>query len=170
MAKSTLYILCGLPFAGKTTIAKKLAEIPGMYHVEVDMIKRELGFGLDGKSTTEPEWAQIFAESYRRLIAALEAGQNVLFDATNYARGVRDQLRKLAHQQGAACAVIYVVVSADVANRRRQQNQVTLEREKVRDEEFDEVATGFDVPTNDENVMRYDPSTDIEDWITCTFQ
>ena len=170
MAKPTLHILCGLPFAGKTTIAKKLAEKLGMHHIEVDIIKRELGIGLDGQSTSELEWEEIFAESYRRLIAALQRGENVLFDATNYDRGVRDHLRKLANQLGASCAVIYVAADADIANQRRQQNQATEERQKVRDEEFNEVVTGLEVPTDDENVLRYDPSTDIDDWIARTFK
>jgi predicted kinase len=141
-----------------------------MYHIEVDAVNREMGIGLHGQFTSEPEWEEIFAESYRRSIAALQRGENVLFDATNYARGVRDHLRKLANQQGASSAVIYVAADADIANQRRQQNQAKEERQKVRDEEFDEVVTGLEVPTEDENVVRYDPSTDIDEWIARTFQ
>lgn len=38
MEKSTLYILCGLPFSGKTVLTKKLIEKLGYASVNIDDI------------------------------------------------------------------------------------------------------------------------------------
>lgn len=170
MARPILYILCGLPFAGKTTIAQKLVQKFSMHHIEVDAIRRERGIGIEGQTISERAWERIFAESYCRLVAALRRGENVLYDATNYDKGVRDHLRELAYQQGAVTAVIYVATSADVANQRRQHNETIRQRRKVADEDFNEVVTGFEVPAEDENVLWYDPSTPIDEWIARTFR
>ncbi len=170
MREPTLYILCGLPFSGKTTLARQLADKLHLYHIEVDAIKRERGIGLEGQRTSESEWEAIFAEADRRLIATLERGRTVLYDATNYARDVRDHLRTLAVQHGAFSAIIYVPADAAAADRRRQANRTTSQRGQVRDEEFNDVVTGFQEPTEDENVLRYDPSVPLADWISRTFR
>ena len=38
MSEPTLYILCGLPFAGKTTLAKELVKHFGFVHIDIDQI------------------------------------------------------------------------------------------------------------------------------------
>lgn len=168
--KPTLYILCGVPFAGKTTLASRLAETRHMHHIQVDAIRRERGIGLAGQLISEAEWEEVFAESYRRMAAALELGEDVVFDATNYSRSVRDHLRMLSDRQGASTAVIFVAIDADTANSRRQQNEAAPQRDHVGDDEFREVVRDFQEPAEDEHVLRYEAGMPLDDWIAYTFR
>jgi adenylate kinase family enzyme len=43
MSESKLYILCGLPFAGKTTLAKELVKRFGFVHIGIDQINTNFG-------------------------------------------------------------------------------------------------------------------------------
>ncbi len=42
-----VYILCGLPFAGKTTLARTLAQHLDLPRVSIDEINGERGLGFD---------------------------------------------------------------------------------------------------------------------------
>jgi predicted kinase len=66
-SKSTLFILCGFPYAGKSFIAKQLLEQTDITFVSIDEILNRHGF--DWNSNTLPDtgtWGQIFNESYEQ--------------------------------------------------------------------------------------------------------
>jgi predicted kinase len=88
-----LYILCGLLFSGKSTLARVMAAATGCMLVELDAIDSERGLGLAGAPITSQQWDETYREAYHRIALALIAGQSVLFDATNYTRAQRDDLR-----------------------------------------------------------------------------
>ena len=58
-----LYVLCGLPFAGKSTLARELAARLGLAHLEGDQIHREQGLGGDDRRLTRAEWVAAYRES-----------------------------------------------------------------------------------------------------------
>ncbi|MBV9577621.1 MAG: hypothetical protein JO057_03415 [Chloroflexi bacterium] len=51
-----LYALCGVPFAGKPTIAVRLAEQTDAVLVRLDAINLERGVGLDGAAISADDW------------------------------------------------------------------------------------------------------------------
>jgi predicted kinase len=61
-----LLLLCGLPFAGKTTLATALAAQRVWHYVSLDGVNRERGVGNDGQAIPPHEWEQSYAEAYRR--------------------------------------------------------------------------------------------------------
>jgi hypothetical protein len=56
MNKPVLIHMCGLPFAGKTTLARGIIAQLGWHYVSLDAINTERGMGLDGKSIALEEY------------------------------------------------------------------------------------------------------------------
>jgi predicted kinase len=160
-----VYILCGLPFAGKSTLARALAHARGLAYVELDAINAERGLGLDGAAIAPETWDATYAESYRRVDESLGAGRAVIYDATNFTRAQRDRARAIAARHQVPATVLYVDVSPAVAIQRWQRNRETGQRFDVRDDDFAQVVDHFEPPTGDERVLRYEPSMPLATWV-----
>ena len=169
MPTPRLYILCGLPFAGKTTLAGVLSDRLGLARLALDDIISEWGVGLDGQIIPPEHWAAAYNEAYRRLDALLGAGRSVIYDATNYRLAHRRRLRRIAARHGATTRTIYLDVPEAEARRRWQQNRVTRLRWDVRAEDFAKVVEHFQPPEPGEGVLRYDPTVPVAQWIAQTF-
>lgn len=85
-----LYIMCGLPFAGKSTLTRALAARLGLAVIAIDAINDERGLGIHAAPLSPEEWDGTYAEAFRRLDAALMAGGSVIFDAVSFTRRQRD--------------------------------------------------------------------------------
>jgi predicted kinase len=145
----TLYALCGLPFAGKSTLAAALAGATGAAVVPLDAINHERGLGVDGSAIPPDEWGRTYDEAYRRIVLHLANGKSVIFDHGNFTRSERDQVRAVGARAGANVRFIYVQISEDEARRRLLSNRQTLERYDVRDNDFDLVLRMFEPPIGD---------------------
>jgi predicted kinase len=169
MRQAHLYILCGLPFAGKTTLAKGLVSELGIKRVAIDDINTERGLWDDEKGLSPEEWTHVYNEAYRRIGLLLGQGERVMDDSTNFTREQRDRLRAIAARHNAATTVIYVTTPLAETRRRWQENRSTRVRGDVRDDDFTQVVENLEAPTEDENVLRYDGSTPVTEWIRSTF-
>lgn len=169
MSAARLLIMCGLPFAGKSTLARALTLHLEAVHVETDMINGERGLGTNGAAITMREWAATYREAYRRVETLLREEHTVVYDAVNYRRVQRDQLRRIARQCGAEAQVIWVATSADQARQRLELNRLHQTRFDVRDEDFGEVRSRFEPPTADEHVLHYDGAEPVEQWLVQHF-
>jgi len=78
-------------------------------------------------------------------------------------------VRAIAEKCGVPSQVIYVDVPENVARARLQQNRKTLLRYDVRDDDFALVADNFQPPTAEENVLRYDQTVSVREWIRRNF-
>ena len=157
-----VYILCGIPFSGKSTLARALAAQRGWTHVDVDAIAAGL-MSPGSAEVTEDQWTEAFAASYAQVAASLARGQSVVHDATNWARSARERVREIAHQLGVEAHVIYVAVPVGEAERRRRANEG--ERHEVSDSDFQEVVGSLEPPTADESVLVYDGTLDVAAWL-----
>jgi predicted kinase len=169
MSNVGLYMMCGLPFAGKSTLARVVAAHLGAVHLETDAITTERGLGANGKAITMREWAATYREAYRRLEALLRDGHTIVYDAVNYRRVQRDQLRRIARRCDVTAQVVFVTTSAERARQRLECNRVQQTRFDVRDEDFAEVAGRFEPPTADEHVLHYDGDEPVEQWLARCF-
>lgn len=171
MNKPTLYILCGLPFSGKSTVAKKLIDRFGFAYISLDQINADRGVGLEIEKTpiTPQEWKETYAESYRNTEKLLKEGKSVIYDATNFTREQRDKLRAISTTCESQSKVIYVDIPASESRRRWQTNRESRSRFDVREEDFAEVFNNFQPPTPDESVVIYNQQVDLEDWIKTHF-
>ncbi len=169
MNEPRLYILCGLPFAGKTTLAKVLVKRIGFVHIDIDQINTNFGVGLRGTPISPEEWERTYAEAYEWLGVALDAGQSVLFEGASYTKELRDQIRAISFERGVASRVIYVDISESEARQRLHTNRITQHRYDVRDDNFDLVANDVEPPAQEEQAIYYRQSEPVDGWILQNF-
>jgi|GEM_PF-91433 len=147
----TLYIMCGFPFAGKSTIARAMVEQLGVVRVALDDITTELGASADPAMVgSDEQWQHTHDVFYERIIQALQAGQSVVVDSVAYKRLHRNGLRKAARRFGARAVVVYVETTADTSKQRWITNRTTRQRPDVRDENYTSVTGNFEPPQADE--------------------
>lgn len=111
----TVYLMSGLPLAGKDTyISKHLSELP---EISLDAIRQEWGLGPDKGS------AGIAAEARERARELLRKKQSFVWNATNLLYETRSKLCRLFEGYGARVEVIYL----------EQPYQTLLERNQKRE-------------------------------------
>jgi len=160
-----VYILCGLPFAGKTFLAKALVRHLNLPRVSIDEINSERGLGFDNAPISSEDWGITYAESYTRLDAYLRAGRSVVYDAANFTRAERDKARAVAAQSGSEAVVLHVTTPEPIVRQRWLRNRLTHERNDIRDDYFAVVITQFEPPAADENVLCYSNEQDASLWV-----
>jgi predicted kinase len=164
--KPTQFILCGIPFSGKTTLGKKLEKRLGFVHINLDDIKKERGYGdISDDDVPNRIWKQIFAEADKRLIKALKSGRSVVNETAWVTRKWRDRVRKIAEKLGFPTKVIYIKIPEEIAKKRWQQNRLNKKRYDTKDDEFEGYIKDFEKPTPDEELIIYDYTIPIKDWI-----
>lgn len=155
MNKPVLLILCGLPFAGKTTLAK-LFEKRGFVRITVDDINIELGIGFSlEKRITYEEWVRAYAHYYKKIRGTLLEGKNVICDSVAYMKKERKELREIANFCHAKSYVIYVPTDEQTAKKRWIENKKSHTRQDIREDDFEEVIHHFQQPTPDEHVFLF---------------
>ena len=92
-----LIIVCGLPGTGKTTLAKALSERFSAVHLSSDRIRKEM---MASPTYNPDEKARVYEELVMRVAGLLEAGENVIADATFYRRSLRGKLVEAAEKAG----------------------------------------------------------------------
>ena len=86
------YIMVGLPGSGKSTIAARLIkEGKADRIISTDAIRAE----INGNAAIQANGKLVFKMAYERLAIYLNAGFNVVFDATNLTRFYRDNIIKM---------------------------------------------------------------------------
>ncbi len=153
---SMLYILCGLPFSGKTTLAKELIEKYQWSFVGIDEINRERGIGVDITKPITPDEREItYKLTEEKTKQLLGEGKTVIYDATNFTFQQRQKLRDLAKSCQSSARIIYVATSKADVIKRWMDNRQTGKRNDVREDDFMRVVNNFQVPTDKENPIIY---------------
>lgn len=166
MTKPIQYLLVGLPFSGKTTLANVLVKRLGFKSVNIDKIKKELGYdATDDDHVPDSIWDKIFKEIDKRVIKYLKDGNSVLTETAWVTKEWRDKARKSPLKEGFPTKVIYVTISTEVARQRLYRNRQIKERFDLPDKIFEESVRDFEIPTEDEDVIIYDQSIPLDKWI-----
>ena len=110
-AATALFLMVGLPGAGKTTVAQELAASRPALRLTPD----EWHLPLFGESLTA-DGKRDLLEGLLITVAmrALRLGASVVLDFGLWSRDERSALRWLADQAGVACQVVYLPVELDV--------------------------------------------------------
>ena len=150
----TLYILCGLPFSGKSTLAQAIAETTAADVVSLDDINAERGlFGGDGIPVEE--WERTHGIAVQRTGALLARGTSVVLDDTTSRRFLRDRYREVARRAGANAVLVHLDIPLDEIRHRREHSREAGDRRGLVDRVFDETATTFEAPGSDEERLVY---------------
>jgi predicted kinase len=153
---ATLHLMVGLPFSGKTTLARKLEQECSALRLTPDEWQVRL-FGQDAK---EPEHdsrhSLIEAMLWNIASRALELGTNVILDFGFWAREEREDFRLRAKKLGASSEVHFLDVPEDELMRRLEErnSQSSQESFYISAEMIKPWIAFFQKPTPDELVRR----------------
>lgn len=157
--------MVGVGFAGKSTLAKNISEYLKIPLVSQDGLffekEKELNLSLD----SDEQWRMLLYVCKQRIKEILTKGESVVFDNVNLKREHRDELREIAEEFGGKAVVIYLDTPEEILNKRQDRNKVTGERHDVKQEYLDDAKAQLEVPTDDEDVYRFTPETDLGDFL-----
>ncbi|WP_395088972.1 AAA family ATPase [Armatimonas sp.] len=114
-----LYLLCGLSFAGKSTLAKGLSGLLGAVIIEADRYIPVVEERLPNANKIE-SWRAIQALAREAVRESLASGTSVIFDDLMVDPQDRDELALLAGQVGAATLVIFLDTPIEVVRERQR--------------------------------------------------
>ena len=164
----TLYLLCGMPFSGKTTLGKTIARQLDSSYISLDEINEARGLrGGDGISIEE--WEKTHSIAMSQMQTTMPTSQDIVLDDTNCFRWLRDRFRQLAAEYNYQTTVVFVDVPVSEIWQRMSANQKTQTRHMVKPEIIKEMTKTFEPPEEDENVIRYDGEQSIDEWIISNF-
>lgn len=101
--RPVLYAFCGLPGAGKTTIAKELEKSTGAIRLNVDEWVATLGVDFFDDEFRHKLEVQL----YEHGLTLLKLGQSIILEDGFWSRVERDRHREVAHNLGAAIQMHY---------------------------------------------------------------
>jgi aminoglycoside phosphotransferase family enzyme/predicted kinase len=112
-----LVLIAGLPGAGKSTLARSLAEQSGFALIRSDEVRKELAAG--SKDIYSPEWSErTYAECLRRAEGLLFEGRRVLVDANFRKEQQRRTFLEAAARGGVRTVLLVCRASPEVVRER----------------------------------------------------
>jgi predicted kinase len=139
-----LFLMVGLPGAGKTTRARELAAA----HRALRLTPDEWMVSLFGDSNADGKRDVLEGLLIAVAVQALRLGTSVVLDFGLWSRDERSALRWLAASAGATCQVIYLPVDKEVQRARIAHRQATEPHTTfpMTDADIDRWRTQFQVP------------------------
>ncbi|NJR44554.1 MAG: ATP-binding protein [Hyellaceae cyanobacterium CSU_1_1] len=164
----TLYLLCGMPFSGKTTLGKSIAQHLSCPYISLDEINEAKGlFGGDGIPVEE--WEKTHFLAMEQLPSLMESGQNIVVDDTSCFRWLRERFIDFVKPYDYQTVIVFLDIPLSVIKKRMKQNEETKARHRVKQNIIEEMAKTFEPPQADENVVRYSVNQSIDEWIAKHF-
>lgn len=166
MEKPTQYLLVGFPYSGKSTLAKELQKRLGFAHINIDQLKFDRGYASAGDDDVPDNvWDEIFSEADKLIVQYLQEGKNVANEYAWITRAWRDRARNVAQDAGFMTKVIYLKLPREMVIQRWLQNSKTQTRFQWPEKEFEKYLSEFEEPQSDENIIIYDQTTTLDDWL-----
>lgn len=146
----TLYILTGLPGAGKSVRARDIIDATGAVHIDMDSAMQERGISIvdyDARFAMQPE-----VEA--RIAPLLAQGASVVAEFGSWTRDERDRLRGLATASGARTELHWLNAPPEECIRRiRERGGEGVDMLTMLITEF--APEGYEPPTREE-AAQYD--------------
>jgi uncharacterized protein len=122
VTRPVFVVFSGLPASGKSFLARRLQPHLCAVIIETDHVRRLL-FRHPRYTPSENAW--VYNVCYHLIARQLEAGHQVVFDATNLVERHREMIYAIADQHHAGMVIVHTVAPEDVVRqrmeRRRQQ-------------------------------------------------
>jgi predicted kinase len=165
-----LYIFCGIPFSGKTTLAKELEKTLGYKRIDLDEVKFSFfGNEIRDANINQEGWDKIYQEMYKQIEESLKNGETVIHDTGNFTKHERELVKEIADKLGIEAITVFLDIPKEVAKDRLLQNRKANQRFDVSDEDFDSTVAEMEKPQENEKHIVYKPNTQIDVWITSNF-
>lgn len=153
----TLYIMCGLPFSGKTTLAKVIAEKVGAKMIAFDEMWASEKPNLVPDMDDVDEWKYVLKKAHAKIKESLRDHTSVVYDDVNQTKDQRDVLRNFAYEVGAKSVTIYLNTPMDLINQRMENNKVNEERHEVASVNIEKALKWWEDPLKEDGVTEYKP-------------
>lgn len=158
------FIMCGVAFSGKSTLARAVADATHSDLVAFDELwvekDREHPISKDAKG-----WRFVRDVAIGQIREKLLGGTSVVYDETNVRFEHREELRRVAKETGARAVVIYLNTSLQVIQLREQENKTSHQRHEVEPENVQAVQEQLEPPTREEGVLVFTPDTNRKDFL-----
>lgn len=165
-----LYIFCGIPFSGKSFLAKEVAKRFGFVRIDLDEVKFKLfGKDIEDENIDQRGWDKIYAKTYEKIRDSLKMGKTVVYDTGNFTKHERSLVRDIANKLDIESTTVHVDTPASVARERLANNRKMGQRFDVTDEDFESTVREMEPPDESENHITYTPDLDFESWIDKNF-
>ncbi|GAA1846501.1 AAA family ATPase [Agromyces salentinus] len=148
----TLALMCGLSFAGKSTLASALARELDAELISLDLINAERGLH-GGQGIPLEEWATTNRLAHERARNRLGEGRYVVVDDTGSPRFIRDGWREVADAGDASFVIVWVRIDAALQRERVLANRAQQERPDVIDAILTGHAGSFESPVDEEPIV-----------------
>jgi tRNA uridine 5-carbamoylmethylation protein Kti12 len=137
-----LIVLTGLPYCGKTTLARAL-EQEGATVVELDHINRERGFRIED-GVPMAEWAETIRQAEVRIAGS--GADVVVLSWVNPSERDRQRWRDFAAARGMRHQVVYLAADQELLDTRRSVAVAAPDRHILSDEVLQRVQRRFQPP------------------------
>ena len=118
---TSLFLMVGLPGAGKTTVARRLAA----EHAALRLTPDEWMIPLFGAPEADGRRDVLEGLLLRLALEALALGTNAVLDFGCWSRDERSAVRHLAASAGGSCRLVYVPVDHETQSARVARRQAT---------------------------------------------
>jgi predicted kinase len=106
-----LYIVCGLPGTGKTTMAKRIADETKSFLLNTDIIRRKI---IEDPKYTEREKYMIYNLLFEMAEKFLVTGKSVVIDGTFYRKELRERAKEIAKKTKNKFRIVEVTCSEEI--------------------------------------------------------
>jgi predicted kinase len=163
MNKPKLYIITGLPYAGKSVLSRELVRRFNFGYASVDS---EITKGdYDVTKMSQKDWNDVYSRAFDELEELLKCGKTTIFDGASLKRSERKLLKEIAQKCEAEPVLIYVNTSPAETAERRLKNMSSQERAHLKEETVRKAMAMFEEPAEDERPVIYNAGLNLNDWV-----
>lgn len=160
--------MCGLPFSGKSTVARFISEETAATLISFDELWKEKCGAYPTGTVDEIRWELIHSKALVEIEIALRNGATVVYDDLNHVESLRNHLRQLARTFHAQMKVIFLDIPTNILNKRRLVSLQANDRHRVKQSNIDIASAQFEVPRG-KDVMAIGPDTELKSWVSTHF-
>lgn len=161
-----LYIMCGVGFSGRSTLAKEIAKHTGAVLVSQDLMYFEKKEELNIDEDDDNQWRMLLDMCKERILENLMKGNSVVFDNVSTRFEHREELRQLAKTANTESRVVFLDTPIEMQKERQEKNRQTGVRHDVKQEYLDQAIKELEVPTEAEHTLIFKPETDLNSFLS----
>ena len=165
MNNPTLYILCGLPFSGKSTFGKALSQQIGAEYIGFDTTWEDMHDTID-EQDKDNTWRIVRDYGKNKARTFLIEGKSVVYDETNVGYDHRQELRDFAQKAGVDSTVVYINTPKEIISERMHKNITNPSRHNVEEENLKNAYEQFHEPQPPEKFVEYRPEMTVEEFVS----